>query len=116
MVGTGDTSGFLLESVEGGERWGRYSFVGPQPAGHRGGPGPRGDRAGDVDLDALVGGGVTGHHGVLAALEAILDAIDSPDLPDLPPLHGGLVGYLGYDVVREVEHLPGRPARRPRPA
>ena len=29
---------------------------------------------------------------------------------DLPPLHGGLVGYLGYDVVREVEHLPDVPA------
>ena len=52
---------------------------------------------------------MTGHHGVLAALEAILDAVDSPDLPDLPPLHGGLVGYLGYDVVREVEHLPDVP-------
>ena len=32
-----------------------------------------------------------------------------PALPDLPPLHGGLVGYLGYDVVREVEHLPDVP-------
>jgi len=30
----------------------------------------------------------------------------APQLPDLPPLHGGLVGHLGYDVVREVEHLP----------
>ena len=31
-------------------------------------------------------------------------------LAGLPPLHGGLVGYLGYDVVREVEHLPDPPA------
>jgi anthranilate synthase component 1 len=31
IVGTGDTSGFLLESVEGGERWGRYSFIGRNP-------------------------------------------------------------------------------------
>ena len=30
----------------------------------------------------------------------------APQLPELPPLHGGLVGHLGYDVVREVEHLP----------
>jgi anthranilate synthase component 1 len=30
-------------------------------------------------------------------------------LPDLPPLHGGVLGYLGYDVVREIEHLPDVP-------
>ena len=33
----------------------------------------------------------------------------SPSLAGLPPLHGGLVGYLGYDVVREVERLPDPP-------
>ena len=109
MVGTGDTTGFLLESVEGGERWGRYSFVGRNPLATLVAQGHRVTTRGAVDLDDLVGGGVTGHHGVLAAIEAILDAVDSPDLPDLPPLHGGLVGYLGYDVVREVEHLPDTP-------
>jgi anthranilate synthase component 1 len=46
---------------------------------------------------------------MLEALEVVLDTFDAPDLPDLPPLHGGLVGYLGYDVVREVEHLPDPP-------
>ena len=39
----------------------------------------------------------------------MLSAYRSPVLADLPPLHGGLVGYLGYDVVREVEHLPDEP-------
>ena len=39
----------------------------------------------------------------------MLGAYRSPVLADLPPLHGGLVGYLGYDVVREVEHLPDVP-------
>ena len=82
---------------------------GSQPARDPRRPGhPRHD-GGAWTSTPLVGGGVTGHHGVLAALEAILDAIDSPDLPDLPPLHAGLVGYLGYDVVREVEHLPDAP-------
>ena len=33
----------------------------------------------------------------------------APALDDLPPLHGGIMGYLGYDVVREVEHLPDVP-------
>ena len=109
IVGTGDTSGFLLESVEGGERWGRYSFIGRNPLATVVAHGTEVTTRGDLDLDALCGGGVTGTEGVLAALESILGAIDSPDLPDLPPLHAGLVGYLGYDVVREVEHLPGTP-------
>jgi anthranilate synthase component 1 len=109
IVGTGDTSGFLLESVEGGERWGRYSFIGRNPLATVVTHGTEVTTRGDLDLDALCGGGVSGSHGVLAALESILSAVDSPDLPDLPPLHAGLVGYLGYDVVREVEHLPNTP-------
>ncbi len=109
IVGTDGTSGFLLESVEGGERWGRYSFVGRNPLATLVAQGHEVTTRGALDLDSLTGGGVTGHHGVLAALEAILDAVDSPDLPDLPPLHAGLVGYLGYDVVREVELLPDVP-------
>ncbi|MCB0969897.1 MAG: chorismate-binding protein, partial [Acidimicrobiales bacterium] len=43
--------------------------------------------------------------GILAAVEDLLATYRSPSLPDLPPMHGGLVGYLGYDVVREVERL-----------
>ena len=109
IVGTGDTSGFLLESVEGGERWGRYSFIGRNPLATIVTKGTEVTTRGDLDLDALCDGGVTGSHGILEALESILSACDSPDLPDLPPLHAGLVGYLGYDVVREVEHLPDTP-------
>ncbi len=109
IVGTGDTSGFLLESVEGGERWGRYSFIGRNPLATIVTSGTEVTTRGDLDLDALCDGGVTGSHGILEALESILSACDSPDLPDLPPLHAGLVGYLGYDVVREVEHLPNTP-------
>ncbi len=109
IVGTEDTSGFLLESVEGGERWGRYSFIGRNPLATIVTNGTEVTTRGDLDLDALCDGGVTGSHGILEALESILSACDSPDLPDLPPLHAGLVGYLGYDVVREVEHLPDTP-------
>ncbi len=109
IVGTGDTSGFLLESVEGGERWGRYSVIGRNPLATIVTKGTEVTTRGDLDLDALCDGGVTGSHGILEALESILSACDSPDLPDLPPLHAGLVGYLGYDVVREVEHLPDTP-------
>jgi anthranilate synthase component 1 len=111
IVGDGDSgrTGFLLESVEGGERWGRYSFVGRNPLSTITARGSQVTTDGPLDLDALTGDGVTGDEGVLVALEAILDALDSPDLPDLPPLHAGLVGYLGYDVVREIEHLPNTP-------
>ena len=109
IVGTGDTVGFLLESVEGGERWGRYSFAGRNPLATLTARGRTVTGDGPLDLDAVTGDAVTGDAGILAALEAVLDAFDSPDLPDLPPLHAGLVGYLGYDVVREVEHLPAVP-------
>ncbi len=47
--------------------------------------------------------------GMLAAVEGVLGYYRSPQLEDLPPLHGGIVGYLGYEVVREVEHLPDAP-------
>jgi anthranilate synthase component I len=109
IVGTGDTVGFLLESVEGGERWGRYSFIGRNPLATVTAVGTTVTATGELDLDAVTNGGVTGEHGVLVALEAMLAAFRSPDLPDLPPLHAGLVGYLGYDVVREVERLPDPP-------
>ena len=48
-------------------------------------------------------------HGILAALEALLATYRAPVIPELPPLHGGLMGYLGYDVIREVERLPDVP-------
>jgi anthranilate synthase component 1 len=109
IVDAEDHSGFLLESVEGGERWGRYSFVGRNPLATITARGMEVTTQGVLDLDAVTGGRVGGNGGVLAALEAVLEAFESPDLPDLPPLHAGLVGYLGYDVVREVEHLPNTP-------
>ena len=97
--------GFLFESVEHGERWSRWSFVGRRPAAtlisRPGAP---------VEV---VGGrlpeGIPLDRGILAAVEAILATYRSPASDALPPLHGGLVGYLGYDVVREVEHLPDVP-------
>ena len=47
--------------------------------------------------------------GMLAAIEALLAVYTSPVIDDLPPLHGGVMGYLGYDVIREVERLPDVP-------
>ncbi len=99
----GDGPGFLLESVEGGERWGRYSFVGRAPLAELVARGR--DVTATGRLPVPTGDG----RGILAALEAVLATFQSPTLPGLPPLHGGVVGYLGYDVVREVETLPDVP-------
>jgi anthranilate synthase component 1 len=99
---------FLLESVEGGERLGRYSFIGFGDAlevrldeqalqvGTRRLPVPK---------DAA---------GLLAALRAALAEAPRP-LPELAtvPLAGGLVGYTSYDVVRYFERLPQLAARLP---
>ena len=94
---------FLLESVEGGERLARYSFIG------------FGDCL-EVRLDAagLVVGGVHSPRPrskleFLDALRGALARAPRP-LPEVPgvPLLGGLVGYTAYDAVRYFERVPGR--------
>src|SRR5258705_2612366 len=62
-----------------------------------------------IDLEGELPESVPRDRGALAAVEALLECYRSPSLPDLPPLHSGVLGYLGYDVVREVEHLPDVP-------
>ena len=99
----GDEPGFLLESVEHGERWSRFSFIGRRPLG------TLVARGNDVSATGEFPEGTPLDQGILAAIEHILSQWRSPIMDDLPPLHGGLVGYLGYDVVREVEHLPDVP-------
>jgi anthranilate synthase component 1 len=107
LLVVGDDDGFLLESVEGGERWGRYSFVGRNPLTTLVGRGRAVHAQGTLALPSEVQ--ARAGEGILATVDAMLSAYRSPALADLPPLHGGLVGYLGYDVVREVEHLPDAP-------
>ena len=99
----GDGNGFLLESVEHGERWARYSFVGRDPVA------TLVLRDGVLTVDGPVPDSVPRDEGMLAALEVLLREYRSPVMPDLPPLQGGVMGYLGYDVVREVESLPDVP-------
>jgi anthranilate synthase component I len=95
---------FLLESVEGGERWGRYSFIG-------------GDALAVVKAHAgrVVATGAppvapAPGEPPLTYLRRLLDSCRAPALAGLPPLHGGAVGFLGYDCVRELERLPAPPA------
>jgi anthranilate synthase component I len=99
----GDGVGFLLESVEHGERWSRYSFVGRDPSA------TLTLRNGRISVDGSVPASVPRDQGMLGALDALLKVYRGPVMPDLPPLHGGVMGFLGYDVIREVEHLPDTP-------
>src|SRR3989442_14955733 len=74
--------GFLLESVEGGERLARYSFIGFQPR--------------PLDL---------GHGNPLDALASVAGE-DTAPVKGIPRFHGGAVGYLGYETARHFERLP----------
>jgi len=95
-----DEPGFLLESVENGERWSRFSFVGRRPHARLVAYGNQVNVTGDLSQDVPL------TEGVLAAVAVLLEKYRAPRIDGLPPLTAGLVGYLGYDVVREVEHLP----------
>lgn len=100
----GDGRGFLLESVEHGERWARFSFVGRDPRA------TLVMRDGVIEVDGAIPSSVPLDRGMLAALEALTAEYRAPHLAELPPLQGGVMGYLGYDVIREVENLPDVPA------
>src|SRR5690606_24132202 len=102
--------GFLLESLEGGERWARYTFLSTDPRE------------------------VLSYHGreirrwtatdgwrTLPTEEAPLDHLARTmrqyppvDVPGLPRFTGGAVGYIGYDVVRSLARLPHPPAPGPK--
>ena len=99
----GDEPGFLLESVENGERWSRYSFVGRNPLA------TLVLRNGMITTTGEIPSGVVLDKGMLAAMESLLKIYKAPVMKDLPPLQGGLMGFLGYDIVREVENLPNTP-------
>ena len=99
----GEDDGFLLESVEHGERWSRYSFVGRQPRA------TVTLRDGKLTTTGVIPDSVPLDKGMLAAMDELLRIYRAPIFPDLPPLQGGLMGHLGYDVVREIEHLPNVP-------
>jgi anthranilate synthase component 1 len=92
---------FLLESVEGGEKWGRYSFLGSGPS-HL-------FRSRGREFEIEKNGEIL-HKGErddpLRALEDFLENYQ-PVMPDsLPRFFGGAVGYASYDAVRSWEKLP----------
>ncbi|MEX1060222.1 MAG: chorismate-binding protein, partial [Methyloceanibacter sp.] len=96
---------FLLESVEGGATRGRYSIIGCEPDLIWRADGAKAEinRAPQSDPDAFAPSQLP----ALASLRALLaeSAIALP--PELPPMAAGIFGYMGYDTVRLIEHLPG---------
>ena len=101
---------FLFESVEGGEKLARYSFLGRDPyrvltahefgasvqVSERRTPGPE--------------RGLSRPEGtIFEMLDAYVNRYEEVEPPDLPRLRGGAVGYMGYDAVRLVEDLPDAP-------
>jgi anthranilate synthase component I len=93
---------FLLESVEGGEQVGRYSFVGVNPRGVIALHGRTVRDSRDPHNPRQLAEG----EDILHVLQAELAQFTPADLPDLPRFIGGAVGFLGYDVVRFFERVP----------
>ncbi|MEA3546399.1 MAG: anthranilate synthase component I [Thermodesulfobacteriota bacterium] len=106
-LGGDDSHAFLLESLEGGEKWGRYSFIGLDPLLTFESRGEkikirRGDRLEEVNGDPL------------EELQKLLDSFRAcAETNFLPRFFGGAVGFLGYDMVRFMERLPEKNAPLP---
>ncbi|SEP69375.1 anthranilate synthase component I [Streptomyces radiopugnans] len=94
---------FLLESAENGRTWSRYSFVGVRTSATLT---VRDGRAHWLGAPPV---GVPADGDPLDVLRATVEALHTPrDLhrdADLPPFTGGMVGYLGYDIVRRLERI-----------
>ena len=92
---------FLLESVEGGEKWARYSFLGSEPSMVFTAKGERLTlRHADGRVESLTA------ESPFAALRDLLARFTPVAVPGLPRFQGGAVGYISYDMVRHVEELP----------
>jgi anthranilate synthase component I len=97
---------FLLESLVGGERWARYTFLGTEPREvwrYRARSVERWTRS-----DGWKAAGETDDP--IGHLAERMRALPGAPVPGLPRFTGGAVGYLGYDLVRTVERLPRPPA------
>lgn len=94
---------FLFESVEGGERWGRYSFLGTSARAHL--------KVFRDTVEIRENGSVREEpHGgdPLAVLQAFMGRFRPPEMPGLPRFWGGLVGYLAYEMVSFFEKIPNK--------
>ncbi len=99
-VARGDYA-FLLESVRGGEKWGRYTFLGSDPFLVM--------RARKNRMDIIRPGSGVEVRSVENSFEELRGEVKrfrAPELPNLPRFFGGAVGFLAYDIVRCFEKIP----------
>ena len=98
-VAAQEPEAFLLESVEGGEKIGRYTFIGVRPY--------RTLTAAGGEITVAEGGRTRSYTAdIFAELKAELEGHKPAKLPGLPPFTAGAVGFFAYDVVRRIERLP----------
>jgi anthranilate synthase component 1 len=102
---------FLLESAEQGGIWSRYSFVGVSSFGVLTTTGSGSEVASEwidygIPRDRALGSAAGSPLDVLSALH---DRWKTPVIPGNPPLTGGLVGFIGWEAVRQLENLPDAP-------
>ena len=97
---------FLLESAEHGIAWSRYSFIGVNCSAMISETNGQTHWSGNVPIGLPMSGDP------IDALRSTLDILHTPDVnigvsaDELPPLTGGVVGFMGYDIVRRFEKLP----------
>ncbi len=97
---------FLFESMEGGEKWGRYSFIGLDPLLTFTSCGNKvslfqGDSQSDADFEEIKEG-----VNPFSELRSLLASFNASKAPGLPRFYGGAVGFLGYDIIRFIEEIP----------
>ena len=93
---------FLLEAAENGRSWSRYSFVGVRSSA------TLTEKDGHTHWLGAPPVGVPVDGDPLATLRVTIEALHTPHRDGMPPFTGGMVGYLGYDIVRRLEKIgPG---------
>lgn len=89
---------YLLESIEGGEKWGRYSFLGYNPIVHV----TCKDKAVTIEDDETK---VIHTDKPFEVLRTLLEQYKAPKLSGMPPFTGGLVGYFSYEMIGYAEPI-----------
>ena len=99
---------YLLESVVGGERFGRYSFIGLPCQTYL--------KASGRHVDVYHNGEVIEQYdgNPLHFIEAFHERYKTPEIPGLPRFTGGLVGYFGYETIYHFEHFAHRLKNTPK--
>ncbi|MBU1949611.1 MAG: chorismate-binding protein, partial [Candidatus Eisenbacteria bacterium] len=95
-----DGTAALLESLEGGEKWGRYSVLGLRPSLTLRAWGRK------LQAEGSTHGPVPSEGDPLELLQQLVERHGAAPLPGLPRMAGGAVGFIGYDMIRQMEKLP----------